>query len=101
MPQDAKQDIKNNVWQVHLSKTFERQYSKLSTEISKRVDSAINELKSSDDPMKLGEPKQGSLKNCFAYEIGNKYRIIYTVYKTEIVILLLKVGKHKDVYGTD
>jgi addiction module RelE/StbE family toxin len=89
------------VWKVYLSKTFEKQYSKLSSEISERVDSAINELESSDDPTKLGEPKQGSLKNCFAYEIGNKYRIVYTVYKTEIAILLLKVGKHKDVYGKD
>jgi mRNA-degrading endonuclease RelE of RelBE toxin-antitoxin system len=51
--------------------------------------------------MKLGEPKHGSLKNCFAYEIGSKYRILYAAYKTEIVILLLRVGKHKDAYGTD
>jgi addiction module RelE/StbE family toxin len=66
-----------------------------------RVQTAIRELESSDDPMKLGEPKHGSLKNCFAYEIGSKYRILYAAYKTEIVILLLRVGKHKDAYGTD
>ncbi len=89
------------MWKIHYSKTFEKQYSKLSSELSRRVHSAIKELESSDDPMKLGELKQGSLKNCFAYEIGNKYRIIYAVYKAEIVILLLRVGKHKDVYGRD
>jgi addiction module RelE/StbE family toxin len=89
------------MWKTHLSKTFEKQYSKLSSEISQRVQLAIKELESSDDPTRLGEPKQGALKNCFAYEIGNKYRIIYSVNKQEIVILLLKVGKHKDVYGKD
>jgi addiction module RelE/StbE family toxin len=89
------------VWKIQYSKTFEKQYSKLSSELSQRVQSAINELESSDDPMKLGEPKQGSLKNCFAYDIGRKYRIIYNVCKIEIVVLLLKVGKHKDVYGKD
>lgn len=89
------------MWNIHLSKTFEKQYSKLSLEISQRVQSAIQELVSSDDPTKLGEPKQGHLKNCFAYEIGKQYRIIYSVNKAEIMILLLKVGKHKDVYGKD
>lgn len=89
------------MWTIYYSKTFHKQRLKLSSETCKRVDAAILELRSSDDPMKLGEPKQGSLKNCFAYEIGNKYRIIYAVYKTEITILLIKVGKHKDVYGTD
>jgi len=89
------------VWIIHYSKTFERQYSKLSSELGKRVDTAITDLESSDDPAKLGEPKLGSLKNCFAYEIGKQYRIIYSVNKAEIMILLLKVGKHKDVYGRD
>lgn len=89
------------MWKIEYSKTFEKQYSKLSADVSKRVQSAIKELESSADPTKLGEPKQGSLKNCFAYEIGSKYRIIYAVYRAEIVILLLRVGKHKDVYGSD
>jgi addiction module RelE/StbE family toxin len=89
------------MWEIYYSKTFLKQYPKLNSEIKLRVQNAINELKSSIDPTKLGEPKQGDLKNCFAYEVGNKYRIVYTVYKTEIAILLLKVGKHKDVYGKD
>lgn len=67
----------------------------------KRVDMAIQELQLSKDPIKLGVPKLGTLKNCFAYNLGNKYRIIYSVNKMEISILLLKVGKHKDVYGKD
>lgn len=89
------------MWEIYYSKTFLKQYSKLNSEIKQRVQIAINDLRSSNDPMKLGEPKQGHLKNCFGYEIGNKYRIVYTVYKTQIAVLLLRVGKHKDVYGKD
>jgi addiction module RelE/StbE family toxin len=89
------------MWTIYYSKTFHKQRLKLDSEIRKKVDVAISDLQSSNDPTKLGEPKLGSLKNCFAYEIGNKYRIIYSVNKLEIVVLLLKVGKHKDVYGKD
>jgi mRNA-degrading endonuclease RelE of RelBE toxin-antitoxin system len=64
------------------------------------VDDAIRDLQQSEDPTKLGDPKKGELKNMFAYNIG-KYRLIYTVFRERITILLVYVGKHKDVYRTD
>ncbi len=88
------------MWKIIFTKTFNRQYTKLDSEIQRRVNDAIKDLQFSEDPTKLGIPKKGELKNMYAYYLG-KYRIIYDVYRNEISIILIYVGKHKDVYGTD
>lgn len=88
------------MWRIVHTKTFDRQYNKLDSSLKQRVNNAIKELETSDDQTKLGKIKKGQLKNLFAYYLG-KYRIIYDVYRGEITILLMYVGKHKEVYGSD
>ena len=88
------------MWNLVFTKTFNKQYTKLDSEIQNRVDNAIRDLQTSEDPTKLGRPKKGMLKNMFAYNLG-KYRIIYDVCRKEIIILFVYVGDHKDVYGID
>lgn len=47
----------------------------------------------------LGKYKQGM--RVFAYEMGRKHRIIYSVNWSDGVVEFLRVCDHKSVYGKD
>ena len=53
----------------------------------------------SANPNNLGKYKQSM--GVFAYEVGRKYRILYSVRHDDGVIDLHIVGDHKTVYGKD
>lgn len=62
-----------------------------------KVDSAVDELASLDNPEKRGAYK-GNLR-VFAYEMGRSYRIIYFADRDRREIVLSRVCDHKSVYG--
>ncbi|MGQ9719678.1 MAG: type II toxin-antitoxin system RelE family toxin [Nitrososphaerales archaeon] len=64
-------------------------------EYQRRVDEAIIQLMSSDDPRKLGYRKIGRWEGAYSYEIGRKIRILYRVRFEDKTILFLDVGHHK------
>ncbi|PIU18790.1 MAG: type II toxin-antitoxin system mRNA interferase toxin, RelE/StbE family [Elusimicrobia bacterium CG08_land_8_20_14_0_20_44_26] len=54
----------------------------------------INSL--ADNPY-LGKPLKGDKKGCYSLRDGD-YRIIYEIYPSEKVILIIRVGHRKDIY---
>ena len=66
----------------------------MSSDVRKRVDQAILQLLSSDDPTELGLRKVGRWKGVYSYEIGKQFRLLYVVSFEERVIELLDVGTH-------
>lgn len=64
-----------------------------------RTVKAITHIASSDNPAELGSYKQSM--RVFSYEIGRKYRIIYSVRYRDGVVDLLRVCDHKSTYGKD
>jgi mRNA interferase RelE/StbE len=50
------------------------------------------------DPISLGKPLRDIFKGLYRYRFG-EYRIIYSIDKEENVILILKIGKRKEVYN--
>lgn len=87
------------MWRLKIEKKFIKQYKLLSSDLQKKVDSALNELANLDNPTKLGEFKQ-SLQ-VYAYNLDRSNRIIYTVDFKGKVIKLRRVGDHKMSYGKD
>ncbi|MDK2897766.1 MAG: mRNA interferase RelE/StbE [Candidatus Atribacteria bacterium] len=51
----------------------------------------------SKDPLKLGKPLKGQLKNLYRYRVGN-YRVVYAIEKEEITILVVRIGKRDEIY---
>jgi len=49
------------------------------------------------DPLNLGKLLKGNFKGFFRYRMG-KFRIIYTIQETRLLVLVLKVGKRDEVY---
>ena len=52
----------------------------------------------SQEPISLGKPLKGVFEGLYRYRFGD-YRIIYAVNKEEGTLLILRVGKRKEVYN--
>jgi mRNA interferase RelE/StbE len=79
-------------WQeeaVNDLKTIDRQTQK---KIIARVKDYL-----SKDPASLGKPLQGIFKGLYRYRYGD-YRIIYTIDRRSVLILILRVADRKEVY---
>ncbi|MEK6746754.1 MAG: type II toxin-antitoxin system RelE/ParE family toxin [Pseudomonadota bacterium] len=50
------------------------------------------------DPLNLGKPLTGNLSGLYRYRIGD-YRIIYQIFKNELIVVVVRVGHRRDVYG--
>ena len=49
------------------------------------------------DPISLGKPLHGEFKGIYRYRYG-KYRVLYTIDRKEDIIVILRVGKRKEIY---
>ena len=87
------------MWRVSKSNPFNRSYVRLSKELAERVDDAIETLLSAEKPERFGIPKGGL--HVFAYELGQKCRILYRPDYTNNILKLFRVCSHKKVYGAD
>ncbi len=81
-------------WRSETTNTFRRSYNNLGSDVRKRVDEALLELLSSDDPTRLGLRKVGKWKGILSYEIGRQFRILYRVRVQDRTVELLDVGTH-------
>jgi mRNA interferase RelE/StbE len=52
------------------------------------------------DPISLGKPLKGIFKGLYRYRFGD-YRVIYSIDRRENTILILRVGKRKEIYNQD
>lgn len=50
------------------------------------------------DPKGLGKPLKGEFLGYWRYRWGD-YRVIYRIAEREILILILRIGNRKEVYG--
>lgn len=85
----------SSLWTAKFTGTFKRGYKRLSGEVRRRVEIAIERLLTSEDPRKEGHMLHGPWKGCYSYEIGLKYRLIYRVEIEKKEIEFLAVGTHK------
>ena len=49
------------------------------------------------DPASLGKPLHGEFKGLYRYRYG-RYRVIYAIDGKENTVLILRVGKRKEIY---
>ena len=76
---------------------YKKQYRNLDSFVKKLVERALTDILNSDSPYELGEFKKHS--NTCTYRLNKSNRLMYKVYPDRIV--LLAVGDHKAVYGSD
>lgn len=67
----------------------------------KNLANFIEELKTVDDPARLGEPKHGTYKNCIGRHITKSHTLIYYVDYKQNIVWLVDLDDHKNLYGRD
>ena len=82
-------------YEVEISRTAEKQLRKLSRDDQGRV--ARRMLLLAEDPFPRGARKLTGYDDVYRVRVG-RYRILYSVSRGRLVIVILKVGHRKDVY---
>jgi len=87
--------LKSN-WKVIWDKKAVEDLSKIDKEDAKLI---LNKVENylAIDPIGLGKRLKGRLKVFYRYRVGN-YRVIYSVEKKEITIIVIRIGKRDKVY---
>lgn len=84
-------------WKIVEKPRFARQYKNMGHVRQSRVDLAIGERLTSDNPASMGRYKK--IIRAFAYEVGRSDRRIYRVDLERREIVLTRVCDHKSAYG--
>ena len=85
-------------WAIEISRTAERQIAKLSRPIQQVIVRFLRQrLTSVDDPRASGKPLRGEKKGLWRYRVGD-YRLICDIQDERTTVLVLMVGRRKNVY---
>ena len=81
-------------YEIEVSRTAERQQKKLSEEDQLRMVRAVLAL--GEEPRPRGSRQLSGYDDVFRIRVG-RYRVLYSVVESRLVILILKIGHRKDV----
>ena len=85
------------VYKVAYLDSIEEDLKKIDKAIIKKILNRI-ETYLAQDPKGLGKPLKGEFQGYWRYRWGD-YRVIYKISEQEILILILRIGNRKEVYG--
>lgn len=85
-------------YKISITKTAEKELSKLDKQTSARIIKFLKErLSITDNPKSLGKQLAGSLCQFWRFRVGD-YRIICDIKDDELVILTLSIGHRREIY---
>jgi len=88
----------SNFWQVEISRTAEKQITKLDRAAQSSILRFLRErVQTAEDPRRLGKPLHGDKKGLWRYRVGD-YRLICDIQDERIVVMVLRVGHRKEIY---
>jgi mRNA interferase RelE/StbE len=85
-------------WRIEIARTAEKQILKLDRSSQKAIQRFLRErLASADDLRQWGRALQGDKRGLWRYRVVD-HRLICDIQDERITVLVLEVGKRKDVY---
>jgi len=86
------------VWTIEITRTAEKQIKMLDGVVQDSIIRFLRDrLKPADNPRQWGKPLQGAKKGLWRYRVGD-YRLICDIQDEKVTVLVLRVGRRKDVY---
>ena len=82
-------------YRVEISRTAQAQLKRVPRDGQTRVVRAILAL--ADEPFPKGSRKLSGYTDVFRIRIG-QYRVIYSVAKGKLIVIVLKIGHRKNIY---
>ena len=83
-------------WEIRYRSSVERDTERLPSPIRAQVLEKLSSLE--QEPFPAGCKKLMGQKNRFRIRVARDYRIVYTVYQEERVVIIEFVGHRKDAY---
>jgi mRNA interferase RelE/StbE len=81
-------------YRVILPKSVQKELDRLSDEIARRILARLTELESNPRPPDVKKLKG---RNAWRIRVGD-YRVIYEIHDRELQILVITVGRRREVY---
>jgi mRNA interferase RelE/StbE len=86
------------VWTIEITRSAEKQIKKLDRVAQASITRFLRDrLKSADNPRQWGKPLHGEKGGLWRYRVGS-YRLICDIQDERITVLVLQVGRRKDIY---
>ena len=85
-------------WRILLTKTAEKELSKLSPQYQSLITGYLFEILKLEHPKLLGKALRANKKGLWRYRV-EKFRIICKLEKDELIILVIKIAKRDVVYS--
>jgi mRNA interferase RelE/StbE len=84
------------MWKVEFTQRADKEFSKLTPEIQKRIDKTILE-KLLVDPERFLIPLHGDLAGLYKFRVGD-YRLLCDKKEKRLIIDVIRVGHRREVY---
>ena len=85
-------------WTIEFDPAAQRELDKLDKSVA-RISKFLHErVAKLDDPRRIGERLQGTLSKFWKYRVGD-YRPICSLEDDRLVVLVLRVGHHREIYS--
>jgi mRNA interferase RelE/StbE len=82
-------------YEIEFSSKAEKQFKKLETSVQSRLARKIDNL--STEPKPAGYTKLSGEQDIYRIRAGD-FRVVYTIKKTKLVVLILKIGHRREIY---
>ena len=85
-------------WTYSFDERALKELKKLGAQAQREILSYLDErITTEEDPSRFGKALRGDLAGLWRYRVGD-YRMICSVRKGQVLVLVLKVGHRRDVY---
>jgi len=86
-------------WKIRFDRPARKELGKLDRQAQADIWHYLwNRIASAEDPRSYGNPLRRNLSGLWKYRVAN-YRIIADIQDQELVILVVRIGHRKKVYG--
>lgn len=88
------------MYNVKYSNKFKKDIKKINCQLIKKLQKIIDLLIDGEqlDKKQLNHKLRGEFKNCYECHINPDILLIYKIKKQELLILLLRVGSHSELF---
>lgn len=85
-------------WKIEFEEDAEKELAKVDKKNQKRILKVLRERIAPNNPRDFGEPLRGNLAGLWKYRVGD-YRVIAEIQDEIVVVLILRIGHRRKVYG--
>ena len=85
------------MWSVSFLDAARKSFKKLDKKTQASIVSKLEELERSEDPCAFAKPLRYGLKGHWRLRVGS-YRVIFSIEKSELVILVVDVDRRDSIY---